>query len=50
MAKKKNQNKTMERMEYIDYLANQSNEICMNNGNSKTGKACLNLSMPVCMR
>ena len=27
--------------EYIEYLANQSNEICMNNGNSKTGKACL---------
>ena len=46
--RKKNQKGTMERMEYIEYLSNQSNEICMNNGNSKTGKACLNLSMPVC--
>ena len=39
---------TMTKSEYIEYLANQSNEICMNNGNSKTGKACLNLAMPVC--
>ena len=46
--RKKNQKGNMERMKYIEYLSNQSNEICMNNGNSKTGKACLNLSMPVC--
>ena len=48
MGKKNNQKGTMERMEYIDFLANQSNEICMNNNNSKTGKACLNIAMPLC--
>ena len=31
-------NYTMDRKEYIDFLANKSNEICMNNKNSKTGK------------
>ena len=39
----------MDKQEYIDYLATQSNEICMSNRNSKTGIACLNLAMPVCV-
>lgn len=39
----------MNKQEYIDYLANKSNEICMSNRNSKTGIACLNLAMPVCV-
>lgn len=48
----KNENKKefiQDRQEYITYLATQSNEICMNNGNSKTGKACLNLAFPTCV-
>ena len=51
MSKKKRneQEFKMDRQEYIEYLASQSNEICMSNGNSKTGKACLNLGMPVCV-
>lgn len=40
---------TMNRKEYIDYLASKSNEINMSNNNSKTGKACLNLAFPVCV-
>lgn len=44
----KNKEIKMERKEYIDFLACQSNEISMSNNNSKTGKACLNVSMPVC--
>ena len=40
---------TMDRQEYIDFLANQSNEINMGNKNSKTGAACLNLAFPVCV-
>ena len=39
----------MDRQEYIDFLANQSNEINMSNNNSKTGKACLNIAFPVCV-
>lgn len=39
---------TMDRQEYIDFLANKSNEISMSNHNSKTGAACLNLAFPVC--
>jgi hypothetical protein len=38
-----------DRQEYIDMLANKSNEINMANNNSKTGKACLNLAFPVCV-
>lgn len=38
----------MDRKEYIDFLANKSNEINMSNKNSKTGAACLNLAFPVC--
>lgn len=38
----------MSRKEYIDFLANKSNEINMSNHNSKTGVACLNLAFPVC--
>ena len=34
--------------DYIDFLANQSNEINMGNNNSKTGKACLTLAFPTC--
>jgi hypothetical protein len=40
---------TMGRQEYIDFLANKSNEINMANKNSKTGAACLNLAFPVCV-
>jgi len=36
------------KQEYIDFLANKSNEINMANKNSKTGAACLNLAFPVC--
>ena len=39
---------TMDRKEYIDFLASQSNEISMSNKNSKTGVACLNIAFPVC--
>lgn len=45
---KQKQNFTMSRQEYIDFLANKSNEINMKNNNSKTGAACLNLAFPVC--
>lgn len=38
----------MSRQEYIDFLANKSNEISMSNRNSKTGIACLNIAFPVC--
>ena len=38
---------TMSRKDYIDFLANKSNEISMSNKNSKTGIACLNIAMPV---
>lgn len=47
--KKNNKEYTMDRQEYIDFLANQSNEISMSNGNSKTGKACLNIAFPTCV-
>lgn len=46
--KNKNIEKKMDKMKYIDFLANQSSEISMSNRNSKTGIACLNLAMPVC--
>lgn len=46
MAKKKEF--TMNKKEYIDYLANASNEISMANRNKKTGIACLNLAFPRC--
>lgn len=45
---KKKKEITMDKKEYIDFLANQSNEINMSNKNSKTGVACLNLAMPTC--
>ena len=48
MAKKKPKEFTMDRREYIDFLASKSNEINMSNNNSKTGKACLNIAFPVC--
>ena len=37
----------MEKNEYIQYLAKQSDKISMSNQNSKLGAACLNLAMPV---
>ena len=50
MCAKNNKNEYfVDRNEYIDFLANQSNEICMANRNSKTGIACLNLAFPVCV-
>lgn len=39
----------MSRRDYIDFLANKSNEISMSNRNSKTGMACLNLAFPTCV-
>ena len=49
--KKNNKNDKKEyiknRQEYIDFLANKTNEISMSNNNSKTGKACLNLAFPI---
>lgn len=39
----------MDRRDYIDFLANKSNEISMGNRNSKTGIACLNLAFPTCV-
>ena len=39
----------MDRRDYIDFLANKSNEISMSNRNSKTGMACLNLAFPTCV-
>ena len=49
MATKKPQKEfSMDRKEYIDFLASKSNEISMTNHNSKTGVACLNLAFPVC--
>ena len=39
---------TMDRQEYIDFLASKGNEISMSNHNRKTGIACLNLAFPVC--
>lgn len=48
MSKKKNKKEfKMDRQEYIDFLANKTNEISMSNNNSKTGKACLNLAFPL---
>ena len=44
----KTQEYVMDRKEYIDLLANKTNEISMSNNNSKTGKACLNLAFPLC--
>ena len=44
---KKQKEFTMSRKEYIDFLANKTNEISMSNNNSKTGKACLNLAFPL---
>ena len=46
---KNNKEFTMDRQEYIDFLASQSNEISMSNKNSKTGVACLNIAFPVCV-
>lgn len=45
MVQKKEYN--MNKQEYIEFLANKSDEISMSNGNSKLGKACLNLAFPV---
>jgi len=36
----------MSYVEKIDFCASQSNLISVNNGNSKTGKGCLTLSVP----
>lgn len=47
MAKKSKKEFKMDRQEYIDLLANKTNEISMSNNNSKTGKACLNLAFPL---
>jgi hypothetical protein len=47
MKKKKQKEFKMDRQEYIDFLANKTNEISMSNNNSKTGKACLNIAFPV---
>lgn len=47
MSKKKNKEFIKDRQEYIDFLANNTNEISMSNNNSKTGKACLNLAFPL---
>lgn len=48
MANVKTKEFKMDRKEYIDFLANKSNEISMSNRNSKTGIACLNIAFPVC--
>lgn len=45
---KQNKEFFVTKQEYIDFLANKSNEINMANKNSKTGAACLNLAFPVC--
>lgn len=37
-----------ERQEKLDFYANSSNEICMNNNNRKLGIGCLSLPLPVC--
>ncbi len=37
----------MEKEAYIQFLANKSNQISMNNTNSKLGADCLNLAMPL---
>lgn len=37
-----------EKMAKIDQYANSSNEICMNNNNSKLGMACLSIPLPIC--
>lgn len=47
MKKKSKKEFKMDRQEYIDLLANKTNEISMSNNNSKTGKACLNLAFPL---
>lgn len=47
MGKKQAKEFKMDRQEYIDFLANKTNEISMSNNNSKTGKACLNIAFPV---
>ena len=49
MKKNNNNEFTKSRKEYIDELASRSNEISMNNHNSKTGPACLNLAFPTCV-
>ena len=48
MANVKTKEFKMDKKEYIDFLANKSNEISMSNRNSKTGIACLNIAFPVC--
>ena len=47
--KKKRNEFFVNKQDYIDFLANQSNEISMANRNSKTGVACLNLAFPTCV-
>jgi hypothetical protein len=47
MKKKTKKEFKMDRQEYIDLLANKTNEISMSNNNSKTGKACLNMAFPL---
>lgn len=44
--KKFTQTDGMSYAEKIEFFANSSNCISINNGNRKTGKACLTLSLP----
>lgn len=47
--KKKNESKVwMEREDYINYLAAQSNEVHISDKNSKTGPLCNDLAFPIC--
>lgn len=48
MKKNREQLKNLSYAEKIEYFANQSNMVSINNGNSKTGAACLTCSMPTC--
>ena len=47
--KKKRNEFFVNKQDYIDFLANQNDEISMANRNSKTGVACLNLAFPKCV-
>lgn len=49
MNKQKTNQHTMNRKEYIDFLANSTNTISMSNRNSKTGIAILNIAFPTCV-
>ena len=47
--KKQKKEFAMDRKEYIDFLANKTNEINMSNKNRKTGIVCLNIAFPTCV-